>query len=187
SRGCCCDGRRVAPRLGRPTSRRGILSGVGGRIVDALSGRARFNRSPGPVYWVVAAPAASLQYLTQADRPAGSSPGISPCRRGDRPSFNGAKRMQPTQPQSTSPRSSPAGISRASLMRNSTGLARGAAAASALNFGFPSGVHAAGDGILKVGLVGCGGRGSGAAVNALTGDPNAKMVALGDAFKDKAE
>ena len=72
-------------------------------------------------------------------------------------------------------------------MRNSTALAIGAAAASALNFGFPSGVHAAGDGILKVGLVGCGGRGSGAAVNALTGDPNAKMVALGDAFKDKAE
>jgi predicted dehydrogenase len=72
-------------------------------------------------------------------------------------------------------------------MRNTTAVAVGAAAATALNFGFPSGVYAAGDGTLKVGLVGCGGRGSGAALNALQGDPNAKIVALGDAFKDKAE
>ena len=79
------------------------------------------------------------------------------------------------------------GISRRSLMRNSTALAVGAAAASALNFGFPSGVYAQGDGTIRVGLVGCGGRGSGAAVNALNGDPNAKLVAMGDAFKDKAD
>jgi predicted dehydrogenase len=37
---------------------------------------------------------------------------------------------------------------------------------------------------LSVGLVGCGGRGGGAAVNALRADPNVKLVALGDAFPD---
>ena len=37
---------------------------------------------------------------------------------------------------------------------------------------------------LNVGLVGCGGRGGGAAVNALRADPNVKLVALGDAFPD---
>src|SRR4051794_40635034 len=102
--------------------------------------------------------------------------------------FNGEKRMQdPSQPRNNSPDTSPAGVSRRSVLRTSTALAIGAAAASALNFGFPSGVHAAGDGTLKVGLVGCGGRGSGAAGNSMHGDANAKIVALRDAFKDKAE
>jgi len=99
--------------------------------------------------------------------------------------------MQPSQPREnvpeTRPSVSPDGVSRRSVLRTSTAMAIGAAAASALNFGFPSGVYAAGDGTIKVGLVGCGGRGSGAAVNAMNGDPNAKIVALGDAFRDKAE
>jgi len=47
--------------------------------------------------------------------------------------------------------------------------------------------HAAGDETLKVGLVGCGGRGRGAAVQALEADPNAKLVALADAFADHVE
>ena len=42
--------------------------------------------------------------------------------------------------------------------------------------------HAAGDDTLRVGLIGCGGRGSGAAVNALNADQNAKLVAMADAF-----
>ena len=37
---------------------------------------------------------------------------------------------------------------------------------------------------LKIGLVGCGGRGTGAAVQALTADPNTKLVALADTFRD---
>ncbi len=47
--------------------------------------------------------------------------------------------------------------------------------------------HAAGDGTLKVGLVGCGGRGSGAAVNALNADRGAKLVAMADAFADRLQ
>ena len=47
--------------------------------------------------------------------------------------------------------------------------------------------HAAGSDILKVGLVGCGGRGTGAAEQALTADSNTKLVAMADAFPDRIE
>lgn len=46
-------------------------------------------------------------------------------------------------------------------------------------------VHAAGGDTLRVGLIGCGGRGTGAAGQALRADPNVKLVALGDVFKDR--
>ena len=40
---------------------------------------------------------------------------------------------------------------------------------------------------LRVGLIGCGGRGTGAAAQALAADSNVKLVALGDAFKDRLD
>ncbi len=40
---------------------------------------------------------------------------------------------------------------------------------------------------LRVGLVGCGGRGTGAAAQALAADPKVKLVALGDAFQDRLQ
>src|SRR5262245_34420788 len=46
-------------------------------------------------------------------------------------------------------------------------------------------VHAAGDDLLKVGLIGCGGRGTRAAIEALNADRNAKLVAMADAFEDR--
>jgi predicted dehydrogenase len=49
----------------------------------------------------------------------------------------------------------------------------------------PPNAHAAGGDVLKVGLVGCGGRGTGAAGQALNADPNVKLVAMGDAFEDR--
>ncbi|QDS96924.1 Gfo/Idh/MocA family oxidoreductase [Adhaeretor mobilis] len=48
-------------------------------------------------------------------------------------------------------------------------------------------VHSGGNETLRVGLVGCGGRGTGAALDALSADPHAKLVALGDTFRDRAE
>jgi predicted dehydrogenase len=48
-------------------------------------------------------------------------------------------------------------------------------------------VHAAGSETLRIGLVGCGGRGTGAARQALLADPHVKLVALGDAFRDRLE
>jgi predicted dehydrogenase len=62
-------------------------------------------------------------------------------------------------------------------------IATGVAAASELSLARSA--HAAGSDQLKVGLVGCGGRGTGAAVQALRADPNVKLVALGDAFEDR--
>ncbi len=38
---------------------------------------------------------------------------------------------------------------------------------------------------LKLGLIGCGGRGTGAANQALNADPNVELVAMGDVFEDK--
>jgi predicted dehydrogenase len=38
---------------------------------------------------------------------------------------------------------------------------------------------------IRVGVVGCGGRGTGAAVNCLDAHPSVKIVALGDAFRDR--
>jgi len=40
---------------------------------------------------------------------------------------------------------------------------------------------------LRIGLVGCGGRGTGAAAQALAADANVKLVALGDAFSDRLQ
>src|SRR5436305_6287659 len=67
---------------------------------------------------------------------------------------------------------------------------RGAAAvgAAAIAAGsMPSFVHAAENNTIKIGLVGCGGRGGGAAVNALKADPNIKLIALADMFQDKLD
>jgi predicted dehydrogenase len=40
---------------------------------------------------------------------------------------------------------------------------------------------------LRIGLIGCGGRGSGAASQALSADKNVALVAMGDAFEDRLE
>ncbi len=48
-------------------------------------------------------------------------------------------------------------------------------------------VHASGSDILKVGMIGCGGRNSGAVVQALTADPGARLVAMGDFFLDRVK
>jgi predicted dehydrogenase len=47
--------------------------------------------------------------------------------------------------------------------------------------------HAAGSDVLKVALIGCGGRGSGAAVNAMNAEPNVRLTVLADAFPDQIE
>ena len=46
-------------------------------------------------------------------------------------------------------------------------------------------VFARGDDVIRIGLIGCGDRGTGAAVNALSADKNVKLVAMGDAFEDR--
>ena len=63
-------------------------------------------------------------------------------------------------------------------------------AASAVLLGAGSlaqGVFAAGSDELRVGVIGCGGRGTGAAYDCLKADPGVKIVALGDLFKDRVD
>ncbi|MBI3818251.1 MAG: Gfo/Idh/MocA family oxidoreductase [Planctomycetes bacterium] len=62
----------------------------------------------------------------------------------------------------------------------------GLAATAALG-GIGSGAHVQGSDILKVGLVGCGGRGTGAAGQALTADRGARLYAMADVFPDRIE
>jgi len=49
------------------------------------------------------------------------------------------------------------------------------------------GVHNSVDDVIRVGLVGCGGRGTGAATNALNVEPRVRIVAMGDLFIDRVE
>jgi len=74
-------------------------------------------------------------------------------------------------------------MSRRSFVKNSAGFLAGATLAS---YASPL-VHAAGSDQIRVGLIGCGGRGTGAAANALTADEGAKLVAMGDIFRDHLE
>jgi predicted dehydrogenase len=73
--------------------------------------------------------------------------------------------------------------SRRSFLKASTAAVVGGSLAASL--GASRMAHAAGSDVLKVGLIGCGGRGKGAAVNAMGADPNLKLWALGDAFQDQ--
>ncbi|MEW6161587.1 MAG: Gfo/Idh/MocA family oxidoreductase [Verrucomicrobiota bacterium] len=73
-------------------------------------------------------------------------------------------------------------ISRRSFLKTSA-TAAGATSLGALDLSRCA--HAAGSDIIRVGLIGCGGRNAGAAVQALTADPGARLVAMGDIFLDR--
>ena len=66
-------------------------------------------------------------------------------------------------------------------------LKTSAATAAALSLASVPLVHADGNETLKVGLIGCGGRGTGAAAQALRADGNVKLWAMGDAFRDRLD
>ncbi|MFH1716653.1 MAG: Gfo/Idh/MocA family oxidoreductase [Planctomycetota bacterium] len=75
------------------------------------------------------------------------------------------------------------GISRRQFLKNSAT----AASVTALTAGLQARAYAAGTGTMKIGLIGCGGRGTGAAVQALNACKRAKLVAMADAFEDRLE
>ena len=58
-------------------------------------------------------------------------------------------------------------------------------AAATAAFALRGGVHAAGSDVIRVGLVGCGGRGTGAASDCLRGSDGVELVALGDVVPDR--
>jgi len=74
------------------------------------------------------------------------------------------------------------GASRRDFLKNT---AAAGAAAVAAHLSLASAARAAGDDVIKVGLVGCGGRGTGAGENVLQSAKGVKIVALGDAFANR--
>jgi len=60
-----------------------------------------------------------------------------------------------------------------------------AAGAAALAGAVANVVHAQGSGKIKIGLLGCGGRGNGALRQCLQADPGVELIALADLFEDK--
>lgn len=92
--------------------------------------------------------------------------------------------MRESLPRSQSSPSSPSGANRREFLAGSAAV--GAAAAAGLAW-VPVGAHAAGSDVLKVGLIGCGGRGTGAAEQALTADPQTRLHAMADAFSNQLE
>lgn len=71
--------------------------------------------------------------------------------------------------------------SRRAFLKSSAAVLSAAAAGS---LAVARSAHAAGSDVLKVGLIGAGGRGSGAAANAMTADAGARLVAMCDVFED---
>jgi len=65
-------------------------------------------------------------------------------------------------------------------------IATAAVGGAALASVIASKVHAAGSGKIKVGLLGCGGRGSGAIRQSLNSDPGVEVIAVADLFENKA-
>lgn len=81
----------------------------------------------------------------------------------------------------------PCATSRREFLRQSAVAATGGALAGGLSVARTA--HAAGDDLVRIALIGCGGRGVGAAVNALANasHANVKLVALADAFQDRVD
>jgi myo-inositol 2-dehydrogenase/D-chiro-inositol 1-dehydrogenase len=77
-------------------------------------------------------------------------------------------------------------LTRRDFLKNSTTAAVGGIIATSV-MGRAAEVPAGKNRILKVGLIGCGGRGTGAAAQALKADPDVRLTAMADVFADRLE
>jgi predicted dehydrogenase len=75
-------------------------------------------------------------------------------------------------------------ISRRDFLKSSVASA---ALLSAASLGITQGAFAAGSDEIRVGVIGCGGRGTGAARDCIGSSPGVKIVALGDLFQDRLD
>jgi myo-inositol 2-dehydrogenase / D-chiro-inositol 1-dehydrogenase len=78
----------------------------------------------------------------------------------------------------------PRQLNRRDFLKTST-VAASAVAASTLDLARSA--YAAGSDVLRVGMIGCGGRNAGAAVQALTADKGARLVAMCDIFRERVQ
>ncbi len=82
----------------------------------------------------------------------------------------------------TENRPTPSAATRRDFLKTS---AAGAAALGGLSIA--RGAHAAGDQVIKIGMVGCGGRCSGAAAQSMNAGKDVKLVAMYDVFEDRVQ
>ena len=75
--------------------------------------------------------------------------------------------------------------SRRDFLKASTATAAGALLVGGLSL--QQSVHAAGSDKIKIALIGCGGRGNGAAQNCMQADPAVQLIAVADAFEFQAK
>src|SRR5438132_14015787 len=75
--------------------------------------------------------------------------------------------------------------SRRDFMKTSAAAVVAGALASELSVARSA--HAAGNDVIRVGLIGCGGRGTGAASQALKTKGYVQLIAMADAFEDQLE
>jgi predicted dehydrogenase len=71
------------------------------------------------------------------------------------------------------------------LNRSLMGVAGTAVVGGALRPAWASAVHSGGTETIRIGLIGCGGRGTGAVVDSLRADENVELVAVADVFQDR--
>ncbi len=75
--------------------------------------------------------------------------------------------------------------SRRNFIKSSSAIVASGAMTGSL--GISRTAHAAGSDVIKIGLIGCGGRGTGAAVQAMNTEGPTKLVAMADAFGDRLQ
>ncbi len=75
--------------------------------------------------------------------------------------------------------------SRRDFLKASSGVLAGVSLAGGVNLGRSA--HAAGSDVIKIALIGAGGRGTGAVVQQMNADSNVKLIAVADAFPDRIE
>ena len=73
------------------------------------------------------------------------------------------------------------------MSRRNFVLGAASAGAAMTGLGLVRSAHAAGSDIIRVGLVGCGGRGTGAAAQAMHADPGVRLVAMCDVFASRVQ
>ncbi|MCP4642227.1 MAG: Gfo/Idh/MocA family oxidoreductase, partial [bacterium] len=76
------------------------------------------------------------------------------------------------------------GTTRRDFLKNSTVVASAAVTGA---HSIAKNAYAAGSDTIRVGMIGCGGRNTGAAVEALTADPGNRLVAMCDIFMDRVK
>ena len=74
--------------------------------------------------------------------------------------------------------------SRRNFLKSTAGLS---AAASLGSMAIPANAHAGGSDAIKIGLIGCGGRGTEAASNAMNAGRDVRLVAMADIFQERLD